>query len=273
MVDFAKLAADAKARREAAENPSAGPKVSESTPDNSEAHAAVRGDAPEPATIPCSESAGASEAKRPANPFGKRKDTGSGDSPGPAGEGPVSSGGVDSGSEQPKSRLAAISLGAGPQSTDSDASALAAPTLDSLDALDQSVDEGIAPRPSVTSQFTDETPATKPTRELPEGLTKEQLGFVDMIDGVFEVMHEPDLLGGVIRNIIIELKSNPEYMKLVAPDDIRAWVRGMRESMGLQKIKKQETKSRKSGGSGSKSKLVDTDMLNDLADLGIDIPA
>lgn len=272
MVDFAKLAAEAKARREAAENQSAGTKVSESVADNTEAHEDVRSDASEPATIPRTESIGTGESKRPANPFGKRKDTGGGDSTGPSGVGPDTSSGTDSVSEQPKSGLAAISVGAGPQHSDSDASELAAPTLDSLDALDQSVDEGIAPRERVTSHFSDETPADKPTRELPEGLTKEAMGFVDLIDGVYEVVHEPDLMGGVIRNIIIELKDNPEYMKLVAPDDVRLWVRGMRESMGLQKIKKTESKAKRAGGSGKKSKLIDDDMLNDLNDLGIEIP-
>jgi hypothetical protein len=54
-----------------------------------------------------------------------------------------------------------------------------------------------------------------------------------MIDGIYEIIHDPDLLGGVIRNIMVELKSNPEYTKLMAPEDFRTMVRGMRESMGL----------------------------------------
>jgi hypothetical protein len=43
----------------------------------------------------------------------------------------------------------------------------------------------------------------------------------------------------------------------------------MRDSMGLARIKKTEAKAKRAGGSGKKSKLVDDDMLADLASLGI----
>lgn len=225
--------------------------------------------------VPAETAAEAPANQRPAGRFGVRKGAGSSDSTRPVGDGPAPSSPVDSGGEQPKPRLSGLRFGAGTQSASDDTGSVDAPALDSLDALDASESAGVAPRDaksSVLSQFDDETPATKPTRELPEGLTKEQLGFVDMVDGVYEVLHEPELLGGVIRNIMIELKNNPEYMKLVANEDIRTWVKGMRESMGLAKIKKMESKAKRSGGAGRKSKLVDDDMLNDLNDLGIEIP-
>lgn len=240
---------------------------------DSQASSGVSESAPESNDVPSAESIGATETQRPKNPFGGGKNSGPNDSSGPARDRPAASGGEPSSGEQSRSGLASLSLKPKSQSSDSDTGSVAPHTIESLDDLDASEDAGIAPRQSITSHFSDETPAQKPTRELPEGLTKEQLGFVDMIDGVYDVIHEPDLMGGVIRNIIIELKDNPEYMKLVAPDDVRVWVRGMRDSMGLAKIKKTESKARKSGGSGKKSKLVDDDMLSDLADLGVDIPS
>ena len=246
--------------------------VSSVPADDTPSHEGLRDGASESPSVPRKESTGASTSQRPANPFGKRKDSGPSDSSGGPADQPSASGGTASSGNESRPKLAGISVSAKPQHSGSASGSVAPRSLDSLDALNESTDAGIAPREGVTQYFSDETPAQKPTRELPEGLTKEQLGFVDMIDGVFEVMHEPDLLGGVIRNIIIELKSNPEYMRLVAPDDIRAWVRGMRESMGLAKIKKTESKARKAGGSGKKSKLVDDDMLSDLADLGVEIP-
>ncbi len=103
-------------------------------------------------------------------------------------------------------------------------------------------------------------------------MTKEEMGFVGLIDSVYNILHEPEFLGSVIKNIIIELKNHPEYSRLIADEDVRQWVRGMRESMGLAKIKKQETKTKRAGGGGSKSKLVDDDMLADLAMLGVTIP-
>jgi hypothetical protein len=129
--------------------------------------------------------------------------------------------------------------------------------------------KGSAPRGERVAYFADETPAVKPTRELPEGITKEGLGFVDMIDGIYEIIHDPDLLGGVIRNIMVELKSNPEYTKLMAPEDFRTMVRGMRESMGLARVKKQESKAKKS--SPRKSKQLDDDVLAGLDDILGDI--
>lgn len=216
--------------------------------------------------------AGTATAQRPANPFAARKSSGSADQSGDTGGESAPSGGNDSSGGQPRPRLANLSLKPKSQHPSDDSGSVATGTINSLDDLDQLESEGIAPRPSMTSAFADETPAEKPTRELPEGLSKEQLGFIDMIDGVYEVVHDGELLGGVIRNIMIELQNNPEYMKLVAPDDIRTWVRGMRESMGLAKIKKQESKAKRSGGAGRKSKLVDNDMLADLASLGVEIP-
>lgn len=201
------------------------------------------------------------------NPFARRvsesppaTDGGTGDSPVPTGASDNDDGGKPTG-------LAALNLKRG--NTDGDSSQVAAAPIQSLADLESSVDEGIAPRPGMSS-FEDETPATKPTRELPDDLPKEQLQFIDLIDGVYEVLHEPDFLGSVIRNIMIELKNNPEYMRLVAPDDIRTWVRGMRESMGLARIKKTEAKVKRAGGTGKKGKTVDADMLADLASLGIE---
>lgn len=178
-----------------------------------------------------------------------------------------------SGSEQPKPGLSALRLPTGARDSSSPASAVAAPALDSLDALNSSEDEGVAPRGgSGVTYFADETPAIKPTRELPEGVTKEQLGFVENLDTIYEVIHDADLLGGVIRNIMIELKSQPEYTKLMAPDDFRTMVRGMRESMGLARVKKQESKAKKSGGT-RKSKALDDDVMAGLDDIlgGIDL--
>lgn len=140
----------------------------------------------------------------------------------------------------------------------------------SLDDLDGLEDEGIRyeGKTPVESQFDDELPAQAPVRELPEDLTKQQRQFVDLIDGVYGVIGDPELLGNVIKSIMIELKANPQYMQMVAKDDVRAWVKAMRDSMGLARIKKQEKVTKKSGGAGSKSsKGADADMMADLDDL------
>lgn len=122
------------------------------------------------------------------------------------------------------------------------------------------------------SQFDDETPAVKPTREFPADADKSLLQFIDLIDGVYEILGDPELLGNVIRSIMIELKTYPQYMKMVAKDDVRQWVRAMRDSMGLAKIKKAEkSQGRKPGASKGSSKAVDADMLQAFNDLGIEL--
>jgi hypothetical protein len=202
----------------------------------------------------------------PANPFAKKSSSGQGDSSGQPASVPVASVGDDSGGGEPKSGLRALSVSAGARDSGGDPGGVAISPVSSLDALDSSADEGIAPREGVT-YFADETPAVKPTRELPADMTKEQLGFIDTIDSVYDIIHDPDLLGGVIRNIMIELKSNAEYIKLMAPEDIRTMVRGMRESMGLARVKKQETKAKRASGANKKSKALDDDILAGLDDI------
>lgn len=140
-------------------------------------------------------------------------------------------------------------------------------SLDDLANLDISdiAEEGAR---ATRSGFADETPATKPTRELPEGLEKQQLQFVDLLDGMYEIVHDPELLGNVVKSMMIELKANPQYEKLLSPSDVRLVVKASREAMGIARVKKQESKARRSGGGKAKAN-VDTDMLADLDDLGI----
>lgn len=142
-------------------------------------------------------------------------------------------------------------------------------SFDSLEELAASVEEGIAPKPT-RSTFADETPATKPTRDLPPELQKQQLQFVDLLDGMYEIVHDPELLGNVVKSMMIELGANPQYEKLLAPADVRLVVRAARDSMGLARVKKTEAKAKRSGAAGARAaKAVDSDMLADLADLGI----
>lgn len=92
--------------------------------------------------------------------------------------------------------------------------------------------------------------------------------FVEMIDGVYTMFDDPEMLSNVIRGIMIELKNNKQYMKLVVREDVRTWVRAMRENMGLAVVKKQEKKTSRGTGRSSK-KAQDDDVMSAFADLGI----
>jgi hypothetical protein len=147
-------------------------------------------------------------------------------------------------------------------------------SLDSLAATvgDEDDDDDNLLDLATVSGFIDEIPATAiPERTVPTDADKGMIQFVQTMDSIYGVLNDPELLGSVIRNIMVELKANPQYAKMIAPDDVRTWVRAMRNTMGLAKIKKQE-KSKKTGTAKSKgSKALDADMEQAFADLGINM--
>lgn len=155
------------------------------------------------------------------------------------------------------------------KSADALTTATAVSDLDFESLADLDVTEVARPEPT---RFDDETPATKPTRDLPEGLDKQQLGFVDLLDGMYEMVCDPELLGNVVKQMMIELKGNPQYEKLLSPDDVRLVVKAARNSMGLARVKKTEAKAKRAGGSAKKAAAkVDDDMAAILDGFGLDI--
>lgn len=137
----------------------------------------------------------------------------------------------------------------------------------SLDDLADSTDDGLEPATTVipdVSGYADEIPATAPARELPADLSDSQRAFVVQLDSIYEIVHDPELFGNMIRTIMQELQEQPEYMNLIADQDVHTMIRGLRSSMGLAKIKKAEkaTKSR-----GSKKAPPTTAMANTLDEM------
>lgn len=125
------------------------------------------------------------------------------------------------------------------------------------------------------STFPDEIGATEPIPErfIPEGADEQMRSFVSLMDQVYTIGHDPQLLGNVIRSIMIELQRNPHYINsdwkksLVQPDDVRVWIRNMREVMGLAKVAKAEAKAKRGNGR-KKKEQSSSEMLDDLASLG-----
>lgn len=116
-------------------------------------------------------------------------------------------------------------------------------SLDDLAKLDASsvVTESSEP---VGSGFDDEIEATAPDRDLPADVTTEQLSFVESLDGIYQVLHDPEMFGQLVRIIMMELQEYPEYERLMSDSDIHVMIAGMRRTMGLARVRKQE-KSRK----------------------------
>lgn len=121
-------------------------------------------------------------------------------------------------------------------------------SLEDLASLDVSSVEESRQDQTTISGFFDEIEATAPDRQLDPELDSQQRMFVEQLDGIYPVLHDTDLFAQSVRVIMMELQENPEYIKLVADQDVHTMIRGMRNSMGMARIKKQE-KSRK-GGAG-----------------------
>lgn len=134
-------------------------------------------------------------------------------------------------------------------------------SLEDLAGLDASTIE-VETRNQEASGFEDEIEATAPDRDLPPDLTAEQLSFVESLDGVYQVLHDPELFGQAVRLVMMELQDNNEYEKLLADSDIHVMIRGMRRTMGLARVRKQE-KGRKAGtnkNAKAKAGVSDKDM-------------
>ena len=133
-------------------------------------------------------------------------------------------------------------------------------SLEDLAGLDASTIE--VERNQEASGFEDEIEATAPDRILPPDLTSEQLSFVESLDGIYQVLNDPEMFGQAVRLVMIELQENNEYDKLLADSDIHVMIRGMRRTMGLARVRKQE-KGRKAAtnkNARTKASLADKDM-------------
>lgn len=124
--------------------------------------------------------------------------------------------------------------------------------LSSLASLDTSEIPLSDSKESSAMQFPDEIEATAPIRELPDDLTGQQLSFIESLDTIYSVLHDPEMLGQSIRMVMQELQSNPEYTKLISDHDVHTMIKSIRNVMGITKIRKDE-KSAKRGTGGKKS--------------------
>lgn len=136
--------------------------------------------------------------------------------------------------------------------------------MDDIAALDESSTPQLR-RESTPSEFLDEIEATAPDRDLPAELTTQQLNFVEQLDGIYGVLSDPEMFAQSVRLIMMELQENKEYIKLISDQDVHTMMRGMRNSMGLARVKKQE-KSRKAGtGTKKGARKVSAETENALA--------
>ena len=136
-------------------------------------------------------------------------------------------------------------------------------SLDDIAKLDESTTPVVE---RSGSGFDDEIEATAPDRELPAELTSQQLGFVESLDGMYQVLNDPEMFGQTVRMIMMELQENPEYEKLISDQDVHTMIRAMRNTMGLARIKKQEKSRKAKGTTAAKKRGALTDDIMGLLD-------
>ena len=137
--------------------------------------------------------------------------------------------------------------------------------IDSLDALSNST--GGAPlkaQPLGAIELDGETPAQAPTRNLPDDLTDGMKMFVESLDSIYDVLFDALLFGNMTRTIMQELQENPDYIKLVADEDVHIMIRGMREAMGLARIKKVEGKRKSPAAKKTVSVNANVSVFDDM---------
>lgn len=132
----------------------------------------------------------------------------------------------------------------------------------SLADIEDSESMGTAAKPEF---YTDMVPAEMPPRELPPELSQGQQEFIELVSGIYTCMNDPQMFGNVIRSFMQELQQNNEYDKLLVDADVNAMMAGLRSSMGMSKIKKQEKAAPRAKKAAKTSAMVSTldDMFDD----------
>lgn len=154
-------------------------------------------------------------------------------------------------------RLAALSPKPAPQSEPVPESGVY-----SLADIEESESLGVAP---ITGFYTDMVPAEMPPRELPPELTQGQQEFLELTSGIYTCMNDPAMFSNVIRSFMQELQQHNEYDQLLVDADVNAMMAGLRSSMGMAKIKKQEKAAPRQKKAAKTSAMVSTldDMFDD----------
>jgi hypothetical protein len=89
------------------------------------------------------------------------------------------------------------------------------------------------------------------------------LEFIAQLDSVYGVQHDAQLFSQVIRNLMIEMKEDPNMEVFISDSDVQVMVRGMREALGVARQQKQARA--KSPSAASRKKGVSKDAAWDEA--------
>lgn len=116
----------------------------------------------------------------------------------------------------------------------------------------------------------DEISAEKPIRELPNDAEKELVSLLTNLDNLYDMIHEPDMMGMALKSFMNELASYPQYRQQIQPADVRLIIQASRRAGATARVKKAEKKTTR-GTSTSKGKVKQNELAGLLGSLGIDL--
>lgn len=132
---------------------------------------------------------------------------------------------------------------------------------------DAAPQESMVEEPLTKTLMPNEVPAEAVVREIADDASPGILKFIEMLDAVPKLFHDPDTLGQVIRNIMVSLSEEESFIEMVQPDDYKFIIRGMRDVLEGAAIKKASTKRKSSSKRKPKKTDLDSDDLAMLDDL------
>lgn len=117
---------------------------------------------------------------------------------------------------------------------------------------------------STPSPLSGESPASDPALEVDESLMSQQERFIANVERIDTVIHDKELLGSVLEDMMLELSENPDYKKFMSDSHLESMMRGMMETFAIVKASKAKTSKAKTGSRKKKGKPLSdtaTDML------------
>ena len=83
-----------------------------------------------------------------------------------------------------------------------------------------------------------------PTVKIPKEQADE---FLELLRSIQLLMDDPDSIQTILRTIMIELQTQPQFVQLMQPEDFGLMIRAMHKAMGIAQIRKTETRSKSAG--------------------------
>lgn len=103
--------------------------------------------------------------------------------------------------------------------------------------------------------YLDQVPATAPDREIPEGADEITSAFCKSLDTIYNLHNDREMFVSVVSRIMSDMQENKNLVKLLAPEDVNAIMKGMRQAAGMAQVKKQKATAKRKGGKESASSV------------------